>query len=228
MYKANDPRVFFETKFHHFILLARDKEGHKQIRDLSSKAWDNLYSTGKMERVPTSKTDLKSIIKNNHVIGASSCLGGELPQLVLKLISAEQNNNIKDTDSIKLEIHNFIQWCISVFGEEYFFIEIQPSDMIEQIEFNKRAIELAKKYNLKWIITTDTHYINKEDRKVHAAYLNSKDEDREVESFYSSTYMQSIEEIREYLSYLDEFDIDKAINNTLLIGDMVENYDFKS
>ena len=217
-----------ETKYHHFILLARDKEGHKQIRELSSKAWDNLYHTGKMERVPTSKTDLKSIIKDNHVIGASGCLGGELPQLILKLIDAEQNENIKEIENIKWEIHNFIQWCISVFGDKYFFIEIQPSDMIEQIEFNIKAIELAKKYNLKWIVSTDTHYIKKEDRKVHAAYLNSKDEDREVESFYSSTYMQSIDEIKEYLSYLDNSDIDKAINNTLLIGDMVENYDFKS
>lgn len=217
-----------ETKFHHFILLARDKEGHRQIRELSSKAWDNLYSTGQMERVPTSKTDLQNIIKGNHVIGSTACLGGEFPQLILSLIEAEIHNKTKIVDNIKWQIHNFIQWCISIFGQEYFYIEIQPSNMIEQIEFNKKAIEIAKAYNLKWIVTTDTHYIKKEDRKVHAAYLNSKDEDREVESFYTSTYMQSIDEIREYLSYLDKIDIDEAINNTLLIGSMVENYDFKS
>lgn len=217
-----------ETKYYHFILLARDKEGHRQIRELSSKAWDNLYSTGQMERVPTGKSDLERIIKGNHVIGSSACLGGEFPQLVLQLIGLEQNNNIKEIENIKWRINDFIEWCISVFGRDYFFIEIQPSSMYEQIEFNKKAIQIAKAYDLKWIVTTDTHYIKKEDRKIHAAYLNSKDGDREVDAFYSSTYLQTIEEIKEYLSYFDKEDIEKAINNTLLIGNMVEIYDFKS
>ncbi len=217
-----------ETKFYHFILLAKDKEGHKQIRELSSIAWDNLYSTGQMERVPTGKSDLERVIKGNHVIGSTACLGGEFSQLILKLIELEQSNNIKLVEEIKWRIDNFIQWCISVFGKECFFIEIQPSNMIGQIEFNKKAIEIAKAYGLKWIVTTDTHYLNKEDRMIHKAYLNSKDGDREVDDFYSSTYLQSIEEIKDYLSYLNKEDIEQAINNTLLIGNMVENYDLKS
>ncbi len=81
---------------------------------------------------------------------------------------------------------------------------------------------------MKWIVTTDTHYLKKEDRLIHKAYLNSKDGDREIDDFYSSTYLQTIDEIRDYLSYLDKEDIEKAINNTLLIGSMIENYDLKS
>lgn len=217
-----------ETKFYHFILLARDKEGHKQIRELSSLAWDNSYSTGKMERTPIGKSDVKRIIKGNHIIGSTACLGGELPHLLLLLQWSEQNNRGDLIDYYKRKIDDFLKWCIDVFGRDYFFIEIQPSDTPDQIEFNKRAIEIAKSYDLKWIVATDTHYLKKEDRKIHSAYLNSKEEDREVDDFYSSTYMQSIEEIKNYLSYLDDEDVDKAINNTLLIGEMVEFYDLKS
>ncbi len=227
-YCVKENYISGNTKFYHFILLARDKEGHKQLREISSKAWDNLYSTGQMERTPIGKSDIEKIIKENHIIGSTACLGGEFAQLVLKLVDAEEKQNLSLINSIKLDINDFIEWCISVFGKEYFFIEIQPSEMYEQIAFNKKAIQIAKAYDLKWIVTTDTHYLKKEDRKVHAAYLNSKDGDREVESFYSSTYMQTIDEIKSYLSYLDLEDIQLAINNTLHIGQLIENYDLKS
>ena len=41
------------TKFYHFILLAKDAIGHRQMRQLSSLAWSNSFRTGKVERVPT-------------------------------------------------------------------------------------------------------------------------------------------------------------------------------
>jgi DNA polymerase-3 subunit alpha len=206
-------------------------------KDIPLEYNNNLYMKNKIINIEINKNQTTQVycmkVENDHSFTANNilvhnCLGGEFPQLVLNLIEAEKQNKIKQVENIKWQIHNFIEWCINIFSKDYFFIEIQPSNMIEQIEFNKKAIQIAKAYGLKWIVTTDTHYIKREDRKIHAAYLNSKDEEREVDDFYSSTYLQSIEEIRKYLSYLDEEDIDLAINNTLLIGEMVENYDFKS
>ena len=67
-------------KYFHFILLARDLEGHKQIRQLSSRAWLRSYSAQNMTRVPTYYQDLIDIIGSNpgHVIGSTACLGGFL------------------------------------------------------------------------------------------------------------------------------------------------------
>ncbi len=144
---------------------------------------------------------MEKIISNNkgHLIGSTACLGGELANLILKLYEAQLENNEPLINSIKLKIHKFISWCIEIFTKENFYIEIQPSEMQEQIIFNKMAIHIAKAYGLKYIITTDTHYLKKEHRQVHAAYLNSKEGDREVDDFYSSTYMMSTNELYDYL-----------------------------
>ena len=37
-------------KYYHFILIAKDAEGHKQLRKLSSQAWFNVYSDRGIER----------------------------------------------------------------------------------------------------------------------------------------------------------------------------------
>ena len=56
-----------ETQFWHFILLAKDIVGHRQLRELSSLAWKNSFYTGKMERTPTVKTDLVKIVKDRSL-----------------------------------------------------------------------------------------------------------------------------------------------------------------
>ena len=40
-------------RYYHFILIAKNKLGHRALRELSSKAWMNSYWDRGMERVPT-------------------------------------------------------------------------------------------------------------------------------------------------------------------------------
>ena len=70
------------------------------------------------------------------------------------------------------------------------------------------------------VIGTDAHYLTKEDRVIHKAYLNSKEGDREVDSFYEFTYVMEFDEALELLSQSFDGDKDIASNiikNTLLI-----------
>lgn len=219
-----------ETKFYHFILQALDEVGHRQLRELSSHAWGNSFKTGMMERVPTTKQKLKEVVGSNkgHIIGSTACLGGFLGQSVLELLQIKNRPHTEaELFSCKIKIHNFIQYCIDVFGKENFYIEIQPSYMKEQIEFNKIALDIAKGYNLKWIIATDTHYLRQEDRIIHKCYLNSKEGEREVDDFYGSTYMMSTSELYEYwLAFgggVNDFKM--SILNTLDIWNKVDTYD---
>jgi DNA polymerase III subunit alpha len=221
-----------KTKFPHFILLACDKEGHRQLRELSSIAWGNSFFTGMMERVPTEKKVLAEIIGRNkgHLIATSACLGSELAINTLKMIEAEKLGNTKEKELYNSKIKDFVLWCIEVFGRDKFFIELQPSLSIEQLEFNKRAVKIAEEYGLKCIVATDAHFLRPEDLKIHKAYLNSKDGDRETESFYSSCFVQTLDEINERMSYEDNLTkdvIQEAIKNTMLIGEMIEDYDLK-
>src|SRR5690606_19374657 len=74
----------------------------------------------------------------------------------------------------------------------------------------------------------DAHYLRPEDFKIHQAYLKSKEGDRETESFYESCFVQTVDEIIERLGHnnnLSQQEIEEAINNTMTIGKMVEDYD---
>jgi DNA polymerase-3 subunit alpha len=214
------------TKFPHFILLACDPIGHRQIRDLSSRAWDNSFFTGLMERVPTEKAALEEVIMadQGHVIGSTACLGSEFAQTVVKLRDAEEQNDEELIYEIKHKIDAFLKWGIKVFTKEKFFIEIQPS-FGDGIYYNTKAVQIAKAYGLKWIVATDVHFPRPEDRDIHRAFLNSKDGDREVENFYEACFAQTEDEIKERLNYLSVEDIQTAIDNTMFLGSMVEDYD---
>ena len=72
-------------KYYHFILIAKDAEGHKALREMSTQAWRNSYVDRKMERVPLLKTELADIMSNykGHVIATTACIGGELGTEIL-------------------------------------------------------------------------------------------------------------------------------------------------
>ena len=216
------------VKFHHFLLIAKDSIGHGFLRKLSTRAWERMFSYKNMERVPTFYTDMEEVIgeSKGHLIGSTACLGGYFPLNVLNMINSENEDEIME---YKIKIHDFITWCINIFGKEDFYIEIQPSLMEEQIEFNKQAIRIANAYGLKYIITTDAHYLTKEDRPIHAAYLTS-DEDgasnREVDSFYSSTHFFNVDEIFENMDYLLDDEIENGILATQeIFNKITDDYD---
>lgn len=212
-------------KYYHFILLAKNKQGHKILREASSKAWLNSYVQRGMHRVPITYKELAEIVKKSpgNVIASTACLGSFFAQKVLQHIGDESNQKIKN------EIHDFIFWCIDVFGKENFYIEIQPNPTSsEQIIYNTYAVKIANAYNLSVIVTTDAHYELEKDREVHKAYLNSQFGDREVDDFYASTYLMTSEEILQILMESNGFSEKAAtsyILNTMQIYEACEEYD---
>lgn len=215
------------TTFYHFLLLAKDKEGHHQLKKLSSKAWERMFNYKNMDRVPTFYSDFEQVVGNDkgHLIASTACLGGYIAQNVLKILQLDDEQEIMVH---KMRIHDFITWCIDMFSKDDFYIEIQPAQTVEQVEFNKMALDIAKGYGLKHIITTDAHYLTIKERPIHKAYLTSDKDgggNREVDDFYNSTYFFTIEELFNSLSYLDIEDIENGILNTKDIADKIEIYD---
>jgi len=214
------------SNFYHFLLIAKDAKGHEQLRELSSRAWYRMFSYKGIDRVPTFYEDFEDVIGNNkgHLIASSACLGGYIPQNVLKILSEDY----PDKQEYKRNIHNFVNWCIDTFGQDNFYIELQPSNMVEQMEYNKYVLRIAEGYGLKYIISTDAHYLKAEDRPIHKAYLTSDEDDggnREVDDFYSSTRFFSVEELYSSMGYLDQEVIAEGIRNTVEIANKVEIYD---
>ena len=199
-------------KYPHFILLALDNEGHRQLRQLSSRAWERSYMMF-LKRVPTWYSDLEEIVMPNqgHIIADSACIGS---QLGIWFLNGELD-----------KAEDFIKWCLKVFGEGNFNLEMAPAEYDEQIRYNKWLVELHHRYNVPLVIATDAHYLRPEDFPIHEAFLKSKDEERETADFYKYTYLMTEEEIYNFMSYLPREIIEEALENTNKIADRVVGYD---
>ena len=214
-------------KYYHFILLAKDRLGYKGLCELSSTAWYNVYVDRRLERVPTLKNELKEIMKKykGHIIATTACMGGELSTNLYGLALARKNQD----STMEMAYYNsaveFINFCIDVFGKEDFYIECAPSTKSDQVIVNKQLLNVAHAMGLKMVVGTDAHYLKKEDRYVHKSYLNSKQEEREVDDFYEYAYMQSPQEVREHLSTsMSDRDIDWIFENSLEVKNKIDFY----
>ena len=206
-------------RYFHFILLAKDLEGHRQIREISSRAWMRSYMARRMRRVPTYYQDLIDVIGENpgHVIGCTACLGGCLSTQLIRNRDAGAPN----MDLIK-------RWIVQmqgIFGKGDFYFEMQPSFNKDQIYVNKKLVELSEEMGIKYIITNDAHYLKKEDRPIHKAFLNAQQGDREVDDFYATTYLMNDEEIHHYMEKsLGEEVLQKAYATINEIVNKCEDY----
>lgn len=207
-------------RYWHFILLAKDAEGHRQIRELSTRAWMRSYKQGKMRRVPTYYQDVIDVIGANpgHVIGSTACLGGFLDTKLLQWVAQGR------PDSLYQQIIGWVRRMEGLFGKGNFYLELQPAANDEQDCANRELIALSEITGVPYIITTDTHYMKKEDAPIHKAYLNSQDGEREVDSFYATTYMMSTTELESYFQNFSELQLTTAYRNIEKIKEMCQDF----
>lgn len=215
-------------RYWHFILIAKNTEGHRALRELSSIAWYNGFSSKGLMRVPTQKDELAEIVKKypNTLIATSACLGGELPHLVAKLVDAEKKRlSEEEILNIKLEIVEFLRYCVDLFGDD-FYIEIAAADSKDQKVFNQRIKSIAESQGIKIVIGSDAHYLTANERELHKAYLNSKEGEREVDNFYYFAHMMDNEEAYGYISDIySEEDFKEFCENSMEIYNKIEGYD---
>jgi len=201
-------------KFYHMVLMSLNKDGHEQLRQLSSRAWDRSFVRALL-RTPTYMSDLRDIIGSNqgNIIGTTACLGGVTANWFLN----RGNTALED-------IQNFMTIAEEIFGKGNFFIELQPSKQDDQIRYNQYMIrEFWGKYP--FVFATDAHYLNKEDSAIHKSFLNSKSGDREVDDFYSGAYVMTLEQVYEYFPYIDDYQLEEMRLNSMRITARVEDYD---
>ena len=215
-------------KYYHFLLIAKDEIGYRALKELSSIAWYNVYSDRNFERVPTLKTELAEIVNKykGHLIATTACIGGELSTNALLFSQAKRASLFQEAQAYYNNIISFVEYCLDLFGED-FYIECAPSNQKDQIEVNQELRSIAHHFGIKMTVGTDAHYLTKEDRYVHKAYLTSKDGDREVDSFYEFARLMTPDECRELLKlsfYSDEI-VDEIFNNSLEIQGKIKFFD---
>ena len=212
-------------KYWHFILIAKDAIGHKQLRQLSSLAWMNSYWDRGMERVPTLKSELKEIVMRDpgHLLATSACLGGELSSSIIEMERARQMED-NETATIKYnQIVEYMQFMDELFGND-FYIEVAPAASKDQIIANNKLVQIAHVFNKKVVIGDDAHYLRREDRYIHKAYLNSKGGERETDAFYEYAYLQDEDDLRKNLEPSVGIMVDEMCQNSMEMFEKIEVY----
>ncbi len=201
---------------YHLILLAKNKKGYKNLVKLISIA----SSEGFYYKPRIDKNLLEKY--SEGLIVSSSCLGGEIPSLLM-------NNHLNDAE-------DSIQWYKKVFGSDY-YLELQrhPSEFPQQrmdvydkqVEVNKIILSLAKKYGIKVIATNDVHFTNAEDADAHDLLIclnTGKDVDDPNRMKYTKQeWFKTQEEMNELFS-----DVPESLTNTNEIVEKVEDYELNS
>ena len=217
-----------KIQFHHFLVLAKNQHGYEFIKKLTTREWQNSFFFKGMERTPTYFDELSEMIKGyeNDVIFSSSCIGSPLNQYILEYHNSKSNKD-------KKRIHEFIMFFVNLVGKENFYLELQPAikhdksniDIKQEQQIvNDMLLRLSKVYGLTPIVTTDAHYLNKNQAFAHKTYLKASQGDREIDSFYSTTYVMDREEL---LEYFNEGLLDELIRNTHELMNKLEPISFK-
>ncbi len=209
----HDKKDKIDRSGHHLILLAKNKTGYKNLVKLISIANnEGFYYKPRIDKDLLEK-------HSEGLIVSSSCLGGEIPTLLM-------NNHLKDAE-------DSIQWFKGIFGDDY-YLELQrhPSEFPqqrrevydEQVKVNQMIVPLAKKNNIKVIATNDVHFTNAEDADAHDLLIclnTGKDVDDPNRMRYTKQeWFKTQEEMNELFS-----DIPEALANTAEIVEKVENFE---
>lgn len=203
-------------RFSHFILLALDKEGQAQLRELSSRAWRRGYMKNVMRRF-NYMSDLEEIIGGNpgHIVGTTACIANPAGNVFLN----------HPTDVAGPAIDDFMNRLLNIFGAGNIFVELAPALYTEQIEYNKFMVNRYKD-NFPFVITNDVHYLTKNEWDTFSVFM--KGAKREVDQFYKYSHFMTEKEIRSNMNYLDEDFITQSMQNALDIGNRSERYSLKS
>jgi DNA polymerase-3 subunit alpha len=108
---------------------------------------------------------------------------------------------------------------INVFTRDSFYLEIIAIDFEKQKIINKFLLEYAKNNNIKAIVTTDSHYYDKDQNEIYKAISK-------LYNYYDSDacdlHLKTKEDVYQILNYIDRRDIDWLFDNLQELENSIE------
>lgn len=197
-----------DNKYFHLICLIRNEQGRKDLNKVITKSnFEGFYFK------PRCTVEDVKPYADNFVI-SSACLASKLA---------------RESDFEK---------CIEYVNEykeafPYFFLEMQSHSHQDQCSYNQKILELSKRTNTPFIITTDSHAPKKEDlyyqdKLIQISRKSSNNDKNAIENseVYEGCYMQSEDEIHEIMdSQIGYENVCLGLENTNKVADLIENVD---
>lgn len=187
----------------HLIVLAKNNEGLKNIYELQELA----YTTNFKRKPRVNFNMLRE--HSDGLIVLSACLAGRLSKY---LMDGKTLDAIAEAKQYK-----------ELFGDDY-YIEIQSNSLELQKDINLQLINIAQYLDIKVVLTNDTHYVYKEDSFPHEVLLamqtGKKMDDENRFKFPSNDFwLKSKQEMIDSVSYLNDYDIEKYLQNTIEVAE---------
>ena len=198
---------------YHQVVLAKNTQGYKNLVKLTTISHLKGYQGSGIFARPCIN---KELLEKYHegLIVTSACLGGEVPQAILKgdLAHAEK----------------VAKWYQDVFGEDY-YLEIQDHGSPEDRIVNVAIRDIARKLGIKIVATNDSHFISCYDVEAHDALLciltNKRITDDKRLRYSGTEYLKSADEMRLlFRDHLEDEIIEEAIATTVEVADKIEPY----
>lgn len=213
--------------YNHIILLAKNENGLKNLHNMSREAWVGGYY-----HKPRIDWDLLSEL-GDDIFLLSGCMNGLIPK-------AFERGEID-------EAHRLAKQYVERFGEN-FLIEVQAHN---PPELNAFLLEIADKYQIKPVATTDCHFTRPELRWVEEALLILSTSPKRVKDYAATSEIKdtferfrelyperpiSFEEIDVYLMNREELEgaferqnitREDIYENTLWVAEQVGDYEFR-
>lgn len=198
----------------HLIVLAKNEHGYHNLIKLVSRSWvDGFYMRP--------RTDHKDLEKyHEDLIVCSACLGGEIPQKIMK-------GQLKEAEEA-------ILWFKRIFGDDY-YLELQRHEVKdpsiranrdtypEQVMVNNELLKLAEKCSVKYICSNDCHFVDEENAEAHDRLIclsTGRDLDDPNRMLYTKQeWFKTQAEMNNIFA-----DLPDALSNTCEICDKVETY----
>lgn len=197
-----------DNKYFHLICLIRNEQGRKDLNKVITKSnFEGFYFKPRC-----TVEDIKPYAENFVI--SSACLASKLA---------------RESDFEK---------CIEYVNEykeafPHFFLEMQSHSHQAQCSYNQKILELSKRTNTPFIITTDSHAPKKEDlyyqdKLIQIGRKSSNNDKNAIENseVYEGCYMQSENEIHEIMdSQIGYENVCLGLENTNNVTDLIENVD---
>ncbi|HYV64723.1 MAG TPA: DNA polymerase III subunit alpha [Myxococcales bacterium] len=189
----------------HLVLLAMNEAGYRNLRYLSTKAFqEGFYYDPRVDK-PLLRAH------NEGIIALTACMAGAVPKAVRR----------GDMDEARKEARELKE----IFGDRL-YLEVQSNALKEQLPVNQGLCELSKDLQIPLVATADSHYVKREDAKAHEVLMaiasgRTFDDPRRLRHETEELYIKGPEEMASAAEATTGVGAEwrEAVHNSWLIGE---------